>query len=53
MSRLALILHRIIIDDHYEHALRVYRDKDSGGVRLQASVLGGSLKRWRTEHQSR
>ncbi len=41
-----LTIHRRIVDDHYEHALRLYRDKDSGGIRLQASVLRGDLKRW-------
>ncbi|KAL8936999.1 MAG: hypothetical protein Q9211_003903 [Gyalolechia sp. 1 TL-2023] len=35
-----------IIDDNYEHALRVFRDRDSGGIRLQASVLRGEMKRW-------
>ena len=34
-----------IIDDHFEHALRVFRDEDSGGIRLEASVLKGELKR--------
>ncbi|KAL8690451.1 MAG: hypothetical protein Q9218_004105 [Villophora microphyllina] len=34
-----------IVDDHYEHALRVFRDRDCGGIRLQASVLTGELKR--------
>ncbi|KAL9028379.1 MAG: hypothetical protein Q9196_003245 [Gyalolechia fulgens] len=34
-----------IIDDNYEHALRVFRDRDSGGIRLQASVLRGEMKR--------
>lgn len=34
-----------IIDDNFEHALRVFRDRDSGGIRLQASVLRGELKR--------
>ena len=34
-----------IIDDHFEHALRVFRDKDSGGIRLEASVLKGELRR--------
>ena len=34
-----------IIDDHYEHALRIFRDEHSGGIRLEASVLGGELKR--------
>ncbi|KAI4166691.1 MAG: hypothetical protein LQ348_007777, partial [Seirophora lacunosa] len=36
---------RKIIDDNYEHALRVFKDRDSGGIRLQASVLRGELKR--------
>ncbi|KAG7001996.1 hypothetical protein G7Y79_00030g065290 [Physcia stellaris] len=35
----------LIIDDYYEHALRVFKDRDSGGIRLQASVRGGDLKR--------
>ncbi|KAL8736964.1 MAG: hypothetical protein Q9181_002160 [Wetmoreana brouardii] len=34
-----------IVDDNYEHALRVFRDRDCGGIRLQASVLSGELKR--------
>jgi len=36
---------RMIVDDYYQHALRLYRDKDSGGIRLQASVLRGDLKK--------
>lgn len=44
--RKMLRLCRKIVDDHYEHALRLYRDRDSGGIRLQASVLRGDLKRW-------
>ena len=36
----------LIIDDLYEHALRVFRDRDSGGIRMQASVRGGDLKRY-------
>ncbi|KAL8785318.1 MAG: hypothetical protein Q9195_008687 [Heterodermia aff. obscurata] len=35
----------LIIDDHYEHALRVFRDRDSGCIRMQASVRSGDLKR--------
>lgn len=35
----------IILDDHYEHALRIYKDRDSGGIRLQASVFTGELRR--------
>ncbi|KAL8697528.1 MAG: hypothetical protein Q9224_002266 [Gallowayella concinna] len=34
-----------IRDDNFEHALRVFRDRDCGGIRLQASVLRGELKR--------
>ncbi|KAL8916942.1 MAG: hypothetical protein Q9208_008263 [Pyrenodesmia sp. 3 TL-2023] len=33
-----------IIDDNFEHALRVFRDRDSGGIRLQASVRRGELE---------
>ncbi|KAL8959971.1 MAG: hypothetical protein Q9193_003244 [Seirophora villosa] len=36
---------RKIIDDNYQHALRVFKDRDSGGIRLQASALRGELKR--------
>ncbi|KAF9889064.1 hypothetical protein FE257_008041 [Aspergillus nanangensis] len=35
----------IIVDDNYLHALRIYRDKASGAVRLQASVHKGEMKR--------
>lgn len=41
-----LTTYRKIVDDHYEHALRLYRDRDSGALRLQASVLRGELKRF-------
>lgn len=34
-----------IQDDQYEHALRLFKDRDSGAVRLQASVRRGDLKR--------
>ncbi|RDW86556.1 uncharacterized protein DSM5745_03198 [Aspergillus mulundensis] len=34
-----------IYDDDFEHALRVYRDKVTGAVRLQASVHKGEMKR--------
>ncbi|KAM0110724.1 hypothetical protein ACP6JB_003511 [Aspergillus fumigatus] len=34
-----------ILDDNYLHALRIYRDKVSGAVRLQASVHKGEMKR--------
>ena len=41
-----LILVRFIVDDHYQHDLRVLKDKDSGVVRLQASVRAGELRKW-------
>ncbi|KAL3464423.1 hypothetical protein BJX64DRAFT_96561 [Aspergillus heterothallicus] len=34
-----------ILDDDYMHALRVYRDKVTGAVRLQASIHRGEMKR--------
>ncbi|KAL2814920.1 hypothetical protein BJX63DRAFT_420543 [Aspergillus granulosus] len=34
-----------ILDDDYLHALRVYRDKITGAVRLQASIHRGEMKR--------
>ncbi|KAL4916282.1 hypothetical protein BDW62DRAFT_186420 [Aspergillus aurantiobrunneus] len=34
-----------IMDDDFLHALRVYRDKFTGAVRLQASVHKGEMKR--------
>ncbi|KAJ5648202.1 hypothetical protein N7490_004574 [Penicillium lividum] len=34
-----------IVDDSYLHALRVYQDKTSGAVRLQASVHKGTMDR--------
>ncbi|KAL2854847.1 hypothetical protein BJY01DRAFT_25402 [Aspergillus pseudoustus] len=34
-----------ILDDDYMHALRVYRDRITGAVRLQASVHRGEMKR--------
>ena len=36
---------RRIVDDHYEHALRLFQESDTGVVRLQASVQSGALKR--------
>ena len=41
-----LMVLSLIIDDNYEHALRVFRDRDSGGIRMQASVRSGDLKRY-------
>ena len=40
-----LKLFRLIVDNGYEHALRLFREKDTGVVRLQASVQRGALKR--------
>ncbi|KAA6407887.1 MAG: hypothetical protein FRX48_08238 [Lasallia pustulata] len=34
-----------ILDDHYVHALRIYRDRDSHAIRLEASVHTGELRR--------
>ena len=41
-----LTLPRQIVDDDFLHALRIYRDRDSKAVRLQASVLRGEMKRF-------
>ena len=35
----------VIIDDNYQHALQIFKDIDSGGIRIQASALKGPLKR--------
>ena len=42
----------LIVDDHYEHALRLFKDRDSGGIRIQASVRSGELKRYSAERFS-
>ncbi|KAB8232785.1 uncharacterized protein BDW43DRAFT_311858 [Aspergillus alliaceus] len=34
-----------IVDDNFLHALRIYRDRTSGAIRLQASVHKGEMKR--------
>jgi hypothetical protein len=34
-----------IYDDNFLHALRIFRDRITGAVRLQASVHQGELKR--------
>ncbi|KAE8351735.1 hypothetical protein BDV28DRAFT_14638 [Aspergillus coremiiformis] len=34
-----------IVDDRFLHALRIYRDRTSGAIRLQASVHKGEMKR--------
>ena len=34
-----------IMDDNYPHVLTMYKERDTGAVRLQASVLEGELKR--------
>ena len=41
-----LNLNSLIIDDRYLHALRIYQDRTSGAVRLQASVHEGELERY-------
>ena len=33
-----------IIDDGYEHVLRIYKDAETGVVRLQASVPSGEMQ---------
>ncbi|KAL1973893.1 hypothetical protein VTN31DRAFT_5453 [Thermomyces dupontii] len=35
----------LIVDDDYVHALRIYQDRLSGAVRLQASIHEGEMKR--------
>lgn len=35
----------LILDDNYIHALRIYHDRLSGAIRLQASVHEGDMKR--------
>ena len=39
-----LIFIRRIVDNHYEHALRLFYEQDTGVVRLQASVVSGDLE---------
>lgn len=34
-----------IVDDHYQHGLRLFQDRESGVIRLQASVQAGEFKR--------
>jgi hypothetical protein len=40
-----VVFERKIIDDNYQHALQIFKDSNSGGIRLQASALRGPLKR--------
>ena len=40
-----LILYRRIVDDHYEHGLRLFQETQTGVIRLQASVQTGEVKR--------
>ena len=40
-----LTLDRRIVDDHYEHGLRLFQERDTGVIRLQASVQTGEVKR--------
>ncbi len=35
---------RVITDNEYHHALRIYRDRSTGTLRLEAAVLEGSMK---------
>ena len=40
-----LTLYRRIVDDHYEHGLRLFQETQTGVIRLQASVQTGEIKR--------
>ena len=35
----------VVIDDKYDHALQIFKDEGSAGIRLLASVLRGRMKR--------
>lgn len=37
-------------NEYAEQALRLYKDRDSGGIRMEASVLRGQLKRYDISH---
>lgn len=39
-------VYSLIDDDNFIHALRVYRDRMSGAIRLQASVHEGDMRRY-------
>lgn len=39
-----LTIHREIQDDNYLHAFRIFRDRDSGGVRFETTARRGPLK---------
>ena len=40
-----LTIYRRIVDDHYEHGLRLFQEERTGVIRLQASVQTGEVKR--------
>lgn len=40
------VIYSLIDDDNFIHALRVYRDRMSGAIRLQASVHEGDMRRY-------
>ena len=40
-----LTLYRRIVDDHYEHGLRLFQERTTGVIRLQASVQTGEIRR--------
>jgi hypothetical protein len=44
-SVLLTYLYRRIVDDGFEHSLTVLQDRKSGGLRLQAAVRNGDLKK--------
>lgn len=43
-DKLADHLGSAIRDSGFKHALRLYRDKSTGAIRLEASVLDGDMK---------
>ena len=44
LGREEVVFERHIVDDQFGHRLMLLRDKDSGGIRLQASILRGDMK---------
>lgn len=40
------VQYRRIRDEYGEQALRLYKDRDSDGIRMEAAVLRGQLKRY-------
>jgi hypothetical protein len=42
----SLTISRQIMDDNFLHALRIFREKTTKAIRLQASVIRGEMKRY-------